>query len=187
MDVLFLLAVSASGEKLDKPTAKEANIIASLTRKMFVDKDFKITEEGKKILAFLDTVESLQMTKKIVKDEIFDRWWNAYPATDQWEHNGKVFTGERGLRVKKDECRTKFHEILNEGEYTVDQLIAAVEYEVTMKKTKSLETGENRMGFMQLTTTYVNQRTFENFVELAKKGVPQLSTTTTKRDSSVNI
>jgi hypothetical protein len=59
---------------------------------------------------------------------------------------------------------------MNEGEYTVDELIAALEFEVQQKKENSLKTGVNRMTFMQNSLTYLNQRTFEPFIELIREG-----------------
>jgi hypothetical protein len=74
------------------------------------------------------------------------------------------------MRVRKDECKLKFNKILGEGEYTVHELIKALELEVNQKKENSVKSGTNRMTFMQNSLTYLNQRTFEVFIELIKEG-----------------
>ena len=38
------------------------------------------------------------------------------------------------------------------------------------KKDNSVKTGVNKMTFMQNSLTYLNQRTFEPFIELIKEG-----------------
>ena len=74
------------------------------------------------------------------------------------------------MRVRKEDCKVKFKKILEEGEYTIDDLIAALEYEVLQKKENSLKTGANKLTFQQNSLTYLNQRTFEPFIELVKAG-----------------
>jgi capsule polysaccharide export protein KpsE/RkpR len=74
------------------------------------------------------------------------------------------------MRVKKDDCKLKFKKILDEGEYTIDELVAALEYEVLQKKENSVKAGENKLKYMQNSLTYLNQRTFEPYIELIKEG-----------------
>ena len=38
------------------------------------------------------------------------------------------------MRVKKDECKAKLNSILAEGEYTIKEMIAALEYENLTKE-----------------------------------------------------
>ena len=59
---------------------------------------------------------------------------------------------------------------MNEGEYTAEDLIAALEYELKQKKENSIKTKSNKLSFMQNSFTYLNQRTFEPFIELIKEG-----------------
>ena len=74
------------------------------------------------------------------------------------------------MRVKKEDCKVKFNNILLEGDYTCDELIAALEYEVLQKKENSIKTKTNRVTFMQNSLTYLNQRSFEPFIELIREG-----------------
>ena len=66
--------------------------------------------------------------------------------------------------------RLKFDKILLEGDYTAEQLIAALNFEVTQKKENSITTNSNRMTFMQGSSVYLNQRSFEPFIELINEG-----------------
>ena len=70
----------------------------------------------------------------------------------------------------KEDCRLKFDKILLEGEYTAQQLIEALNYEVLQKKENSITTNSNRLTFMQGSSVYLNQRSFEPFIELIKEG-----------------
>jgi hypothetical protein len=65
---------------------------------------------------------------------------------------------------------------LSEGEYTADDLVAALEFEVLQKKENSVKTGTNKMTYMQNSMTYLNQRTFEPFIELVKEGMTVVET-----------
>lgn len=141
-----------------------------LLRKGLITSDFKLTLEGKALLAFLSTEGETKIVKKRPPDDEFENWWKIYPGTDTFKHKNKSFSGTRGLRVKKDECKIKFNKILSEGEYTSTDLIAALEMEVLQKKENSVKTGTNKMSFMQNSLTYLNQRTFEPFIELIKEG-----------------
>jgi dsDNA-specific endonuclease/ATPase MutS2 len=69
----------------------------------------------------------------------------------------------------KEECKRKFKTILEEGEYTAQQLIDALKYEVEQKIERSIRERKNLMSYMQGSIPYLNQRTFEGFIELMKQ------------------
>jgi hypothetical protein len=75
------------------------------------------------------------------------------------------------LRRDEENCRLKFNAILSEGEYTADDLIAALEFDVLQKKENSYKADDNKLRYMQNSLTYLNQRSFEPFIELVKEGV----------------
>lgn len=176
LDMIFLL--TAISEELDitelLKEKKIALIHQTLLRKALITNENKLTAEGKALLVFLSSpIEtSVKIEKrKPIEDDKFNRWWNAYPGTDTFEHKGNKFTGSRSLRVRKDECRLTITKILGEGEYTIDELVRALELEVLQKKDNSVKTRVNRLTFMQNSLTYLNQRTFEPFIELVRKDV----------------
>lgn len=174
LDIVFLLALvqeeECSIKELSYENPKLSLLYQTLLRKGLISEECKLTLEGKALLDFLYTPLNTKIERKKPVEDHFNRWWKAYPGTDTFTYKGKSFTGTRSTRVKKDECKLKFDKIMNEGEYTVDELIAALEFEVQQKKENSLKTGVNRMTFMQNSLTYLNQRTFEPFIELIREG-----------------
>jgi hypothetical protein len=177
LDIVFLLKLAEEGECLEslcKESPKLEALYQGIYRKGLITVEDKLTLTGKAVLEFLSTTEETTtlVRKKKTNDE-FDLWWKAYPGTDTFKINGRSFTGTRSLRNKKDECKAKLHKILDEGEYTVKELIEALEFEVNQKVNNSIKTGVNKMSFMQNSLTYLNQRTFEPFIELIREGHKQ--------------
>ena len=174
LDMLYLLKLIEEGN--DAPSLCENErmsvLCQTVRRKGLLSENFKITLIGKSVLGFLDEKGEPEM--KLVKSKLvsndFDDWWKAYPGTDTFSHKKVDFTGTRSMRAKKDECKLKLKNILAEGEYTIKEMIAALEYEVLQKKENSVKTKTNRLTFMQNSLTYLNQRTFEPFIELIREG-----------------
>ena len=175
LDMIFLLKLI--DEEFDIKTlaeggAKTDMLCQTLRRKGLVSEQFKITVLGRNLLEFMNSrAKTSKIVKKTQTFAEFERWWAAYPGTDIFTHKGKSFSGGRTLRVYKDDCQLKLDSILAEGEYTIDQLIAALEYEVLQKKENSFKTGTNRLTYMQGSLTYLNQRSFQNYIELINQGV----------------
>jgi len=175
LDMVFLLKLAEEGHDLVavcEGNAKLEMICQGVYRKGLISQDHKITTIGKNVLSFIKEPapkEAVLKTKTVSED--FERWWKAYPGTDTFEYNGKKFSGSRSLRNDKENCKLRLNSILAEGEYTVDDLIAALEFDVLQKKENSIKTGSNKLTFMQNSYAYLNQRTFESFIELVKAGV----------------
>ena len=175
LDHVYILKVIEEGFDIttvmgDSP--KVAVLHQSLVRKgLLFEKENKLTLIGKELLIFVDSKDSKKIVKPKVASTEFDDWWTTYPSTDTFEYKGKKFTGSRGLRLAKDDCRTKFRKILLEDEYTKDQLIEALKLDVHQKKEKSYQTNANKLSYMQNSLTYLNQRSFEPFIELIGTGV----------------
>jgi hypothetical protein len=141
-------------------------------RKGLITEEQKITQTGKELLAFLEEDSKVEkIVKKTIDPVNFESWWKAYPGTDTFSYQGKSFAGTRSLRVKKEDCKLKFNKIIEEGEYTASELIDALTFEVEQKKQTSVLEKTNKLKFMQNSLTYLNQRTFEPFIELIKSGV----------------
>lgn len=177
LDMVFLLKLAEEGIDIKlfcEESPKLEALYQGIYRKGLITVDDKLTLTGKSVLEFLTTTEeTTKLVKKKKTDEEFDLWWKAYPGTDTFTYAGKNFTGTRSLRAKKDECKAKLHKILDEGEYTIQELVAALEFEVNQKVNNSIKTGVNKMSFMQNSLTYLNQRTFEPFIELIREGQKQ--------------
>ena len=183
LDYVFLLTLIESGQDIKDlcESPRMRALYQGLYRKGLITEEGKITVTGKELLSY--TSEGIVVDKKVKKAKAtldFEAWWKAYPGTDTFVHKGNNFTGSRSLRTKKDDCKIKFDKILEEGEYTVEEMIAALQYEVLQKKENSVKQKANKLTFMQNSLTYLNQRTFEPFIELVREGnniveAPQIS------------
>lgn len=189
LDQLFYLEclnTGLNGDYFDR--VRGAALRSSLERKSYITNLGIVTTLGAKLLENMHKgkipIAKVQpkpfTTSEIVHN--FDKWWSTYPGTDVFIYKNKSFTGSRSLRVKKDDCKAKFGKILTEGEYTAEDLIKALEYEVTLKKEASLKEGVNKLSYLTNSLTYLNQRGFENFVELARTLKPIIN-----QSSSIDI
>jgi len=171
LDYVYLLTLVEAGHDVKElcESPRMRALYQGIYRKGLITEEGKITLTGKELLSYItDGVVVDKKAKKAKAKFDFEAWWKAYPGTDTFTHKNKNFTGTRGLRVKKDECKVKFDKIIDEGEYTVEDMIAALEYEVLQKKENSIKQKTNKLTFMQNSLTYLNQRTFEPFIELIK-------------------
>ncbi len=175
LDMIFLLKLVEEGHILKdicEGNPKMEIIYQGVVRKGLVTSDNKITLTGKNVLKFLkEDAEEEKIIKKKPATEDFKRWWKAFPGTDTFKHKEKTFTGSRALRRDEENCRLKFNAILSEGDYTADDLIAALEFDVLQKKENSYKAGDNKLRYMQNSLTYLNQRSFEPFIELVREGI----------------
>lgn len=174
LDMVFLLKLADDNVDLGNVcigNAKLEIILQGILRKGLVTPQYKITLMGRNLINFLNEEAPQEKIVKLKTNaDDFERWWKAYPGTDTFTHNGVKFQGTRAFRAKKEDCQVKFNSILNEGDYTADDMIAAIEFDVLQKKENSFKTKTNRLTFLQNTLTYLNQRTFEPFIELIKEG-----------------
>lgn len=177
LDTIFLLKIIQKEKcKIKDMCAEDTKLAAlyqGLVRKGLVSEDCKVMIEGKNILEFLSTPieESATLGKrKPIDDDRFNLWWNAYPGTDTFMHKDIAFSGSRSLRVAKEECKLKLNKILEEGEYTLEELVGALKFDVLQKKENSVKNKANKLTYMQSSITYLNQRSFEPFIELIKEG-----------------
>jgi hypothetical protein len=151
---------------------KISGLYQSLLRKGLVSNvTNQITQIGRDLLSFSDSEVKETIKKPKINSSEFDNWWNKFPSTDNFEHKGRKFTGSRGLKRSREDCRIKFNKILSEGEYTTDQIIEATLLDVFLKKEASVKFGENRLSFIQNSLTYLNQRSYEPFLEMILTGV----------------
>jgi|TARA_R100000084_G_scaffold109265_2_gene75108 hypothetical protein len=171
LDVIYLLKLIDAKydvKPLYEDSMRLSAIYQSLVRKGLITKDDeKITIIGKDLLKFVgEDNNQTKFVKKKPNATAFDEWWKLYPGTDTFTYQGRKFSGTRALRKDKQACKIKFNNILNEGDYTAEQLIEALKIEISQKVNMSMKTKQNRLTYMQNSLTYLNQRTFEAFIEL---------------------
>ena len=173
LDMIYLLKMIQEEfdvKTLCQNTPKLCLLCQTILRRQLITEDYKLTIEGKELLAFFDTPTRETIVRVKQDGDLFEAWWKVYPGTDTFTHKGESFTGTRALRGNKEECKIKFDKILGEGEYTADVMIAALQFDVLQKKENSVKTKVNRLTYMQSSITYLNQRSFEPFIELIKEG-----------------
>ena len=173
LDLIYLLKLIEDQydiQPLYEDSMKIAGLYHSLIRKGLITEDEdKLTTVGKDLLELMEGSTDKKIIKRKSVTTDFEEWWKNYPPTDSFEVNGKVFKGTRALRRGKEECRRKFKAILEEGDYTAVQLTKALQYEVERKIERSLKERKNCISFMQGSIPYLNQRTFEGFIELMEQ------------------
>jgi|SRR6478609_4684541 len=173
LDLVFLLKMIESGIEISEfcSTPKLTALFHTIERKQLASSDCKLTLEGKEILEFLSKEgDDVKLVKKKPSDDNFEKWWKAFPSNDTFDYKGRHFPGTRSLKAKKDDCKAKLYKILNEGEYTIDEMVKALELEINQKKEASIKSNSNKLSFFQNSMTYLNNFTHESFIELVRKG-----------------
>lgn len=182
LDMIYFLKLIKSEEAFETEGIKVSHILSTMRRKGLLTEEDKITVEGENLLNFLSSDIGVKFVKKKPGAGAIDVFWKIFPARDTFEYKGRKFEGARSLRTAKDDCREKLESILNEGEYTSNQVMAAIEYDITMKKEQSVKTGKNNLTYLQNSLTYLRQRSFEPFIGLELK-----VTSTNQQFDGVNI
>lgn len=173
LDQIYLLKLVEANvdiQSMLNGSMKIAGLYQSLIRKGLISDSEKITTLGIQILQYLESNEGARIVKKKPELTDFDKWWKAFPGTDNFTYKGKKFDGSRALRRDVNECRTKFNKIVLEGEHTAEDLVEALKYDVLMKMENSLQTNVNKLSFIQNSLTYLMQRSYEPFMEMMKEG-----------------
>lgn len=184
LDMVYLLSVAANPDMSVKPlidgSLRIKNVYMRLLRRELISPETGlVTVKGKEILEYIGSSPGTELDMK-KKTSRFDEWWAVYPGTDNFTHKGRSFRGSRTLRANKQKCREKFDAIVNEGDYTAEELIKSLELNVFQKKEMSVKARMNKLTFLQNSLTYLNQRSFEPFVDLLKQGTVIGSSKSTK-------
>ena len=183
LDMIFILKLihkeKCNIKDLCADNPKISVIYQTLVRKGLISEDSKVLLQGKSILDFLSTpLEEKKFDKKeTISDDKFSLWWSSFPGTDTFTHKGVSFSGSRSLKINRDECKIRLTKILEEGEYTIDQLVDALKFDVLQKKENSVKHLTNKLSYMQGSLTYLNQRSYEPFIELINEGQKVVETT----------
>lgn len=152
-------------------TAKQKALVQALERKFLITAEGQLTPSGEQLLEFLASpvpeVKEVRPLKPKSANDDFETWWKAFPSTDTVIEGGKIlFKGSRSLKGKKDEALGLFQQVLMEG-FTLEQLLSALQYEVRMRVERSKEEKKNCMKYMINSSSYLRQRIFASFIEVA--------------------
>lgn len=173
LDHIFLLKLVHENydiSSLSKDSMRIAALEQGLVRKGLITEEGALTTIGVELLVFLDSKEQTKLIKKKSTSD-FELWYKEFPGTDTFTYKGKTFSGSRSLRQNPIDCRLKFDKILLEGEYTAQELIDALKFDVLQKKEASLKENTNKLKYMQNSLTYLNQRSYEPYIELIREGI----------------
>lgn len=173
LNMIFLLRLISDQADLSALVKESAKIDAlhhSLIRKGLITEDDKLTTQGTELLTFMDTKAPGKLIRKKIDETAFAQWWKEFPGSSNFVHKGVTFSGDRGLKKSESDCRVKFNAIVAEGEYTAQELIDAMKYDVWQKKEMSVKTGVNKLQYLQNSLTYLNQRSYEGFMDQIKSG-----------------
>jgi hypothetical protein len=168
--ILKLIELEYDIEEMCNNSAKLASLRLTLRRKGLITDDDKPTDIGKELLEFLNS-KAVKFVRKKQPIADFTTWWETYPSTDIFTHKGVTFKGTRTLRINKDKCREEFNKIINSELYTAKQIIEATEFDVKNKKDISAQSRTNKLSYMQNSLTYLNQKTFAVYIEMAQKAI----------------
>lgn len=174
LDLVYILSIinTSELEELIKSSVKIETLYKTIIRKdLYSENTQELTQSGKELLEFYNSNEPTLKIVKKTQESDFERWWKAFPGTDTFVFKNRTFKGSRALKSGKKDCEIKFNKILNEGLYTVDQLIHALNYEIAQKKEASYKTGTNNLKYMKNSLTYLRNYTFESYIELISEKI----------------
>ncbi len=170
--LLKLVEANVDIQPMIEGSMKIAGLYQSLVRKGLISNvTLSITQTGRELLTYADSETKEPIKRPRQKSSDFDNWWNVFPLTDNFEYKGRKFTGSRGLRRSREDCRIKFNKILTEGDYTAQQITDATSLDIFLKKEASVKTGDNKLTYLQNSLTYLTQRSYEPFIEMIQTGI----------------
>jgi len=110
----------------------------------------ELTDHGKRVVEDVyDLTDDINSTT-----DAFTEWWETYP-----KHDGHgMFAPSRGLRIRREVCKSLFDDIVAKGEVSPEDLIAALHREVQGRKSNS--TSRNEMKFMKSSVNYLSEEHF---------------------------
>jgi hypothetical protein len=171
LDQIYLLQLANEGYNLEDFKEKKITVlIRAMKLKGWLNDEGLITKAGQDVWnsMFLPE-EELELNKLSKHLDDFEVWWNTFPANNGFEYKGKRFPVTRSMRIKKEDCRIKFHKIISEGNYTAIQLIQAIKVEVQARKDESIAKKSNQLSFMRSTLPYLNGSLYEGFIDVGMR------------------
>lgn len=170
LDQIYLLSLIHNEEDisclLEDP--KIEVLYKTVIRKGLLSEANIITIKGKELLDFIENEQAVHLPKKEVKikRDLFAEWWKIFPSNNKFSHKGKSFAPTRALKVKQEDCKKQFNKLINDKEFTGEEIIEATKIDILLKKEESVKRGENKLTYLQNSYTYLRQKTFQGFIDL---------------------
>lgn len=180
LNSVFLLHLLVNQIPFDENNIHLSSWIQGLKRKGLLTEDRIVTLKGKQLLNAAMTAQFNPTQIPDKKNDPFEKWWkDAYPSTDYFELNGRVFNGTQQKKINKEGSRKLFYEIINEGLYTQDDIFDGTVFCIENAKELSLKSGKSEIQYISNSEKFLRIRQFAPFVEAArkKKAGKHLSTT----------
>jgi len=169
LDLIYLLSLIYEEQDVTdmiEDSSKIAILHQTLIRKDLLSEANIITVKGKELLDFIANEEISKLPKKAIKISEFEEWWKIFPSNNRFSHKGKSFAATRALKVKQEDCKKQFNKLVNDKKFTAREIIEATKIDVLLKKNESVKKGENKLTYLQNSLTYLNQCSFQGFIEL---------------------
>lgn len=93
----------------------------------------------------------------------FQEFWEVFPTSDKIMH----FPRTRVLRTELDKCKKLYRKLLEE--YTHDDIMKALNYEVNMRTNNSTGKSFSDFKYMKASPTWLNNKEFLSILEMMKE------------------
>lgn len=171
VDCIFLLEMIKNEE--DVSNEEYLPILQRLQRKGYIDVKGILTSYGNALYNSMweDVTEEIIVTKRRIRVEgdKFEQWWDVYPATNDFEMNGKHFQGTQKKNTGKEEARKLFEAVTLS--IPPDDVIKATEYHINMAKEISFKKKENQLTYIPNACRYLREKYFEPYISKFKNVV----------------
>ena len=163
---------------------RPAMLTMELAKRGYVDiksatshKNSHITEQGKQIIEELVSSEKIFIGESIISEDTesedknefekkFEQFWELFPS---WDNSVlDYFPAERRLKTNRENCKRKYRNLLKEFPHEV--IIEGLIREIEFRKEKSTGT-KNEFHFMRASETWLNKRTFLDYLDLNEKDI----------------
>lgn len=166
LDCIFLLELIILEENID--SEEYLPFIQRLQRKGYIDGKQKPTEYGAALYKSLfEEVVAVKPKTIVQKNDLFEKWWETYPATNDFTINGRHFQGSQTKRIQKDECRKMFAIMCNS--FKGEDIIAATAYHINNAKEVSFKRKDNQLTYVTNSLRYLREKYFEPFISKVKE------------------
>ena len=112
-------------------------------------REFKWEEKGEEFYISVETY--------------FNEFWDTFPSSDRWNK----YNATRALKSDKNGCNKKYTKLILEEGYKHEDIMKALQFQIQLFK-KNSTILENKMKFFQNSSTWLQQKTFLEYLELMK-------------------
>lgn len=166
LECVFLLEMLVDKANVDDESYLP--YLQRLQRKGYIDGKQQLTEYGTALYKSLfENVVAVKPKIIAIKNDLFEKWWEIYPATNDFEINGRHFQGSQVKRIQKAECQKMFSVLSNS--YRPEDIIDATAYHINNAKEVSFKKKDNQLTYVTNSLRYLREKYFEPYIEKVKK------------------